>query len=285
MGISTKKDRQTTKPVYEKEIKGAYGNLTNTYNQQAPKIAGIADNLTGMLPEMQRRYLEGNPALNAAQGYVTDTLAGDGTNPHLDQWIADQQGQSQNMLGAKLNKLGVGPAGATYQGLAARENARVGLGMRYADWDAGQQRKAQAAGLAPGISAAESASVAPMLGVAELGAGLPMDAAMKYAGGTAGLLGDYTDTLKKDSPSKAQQIGKGLKVASQIFSMFSDARLKTDVRRVGQTDEGLSLYSFRYGGDGPFHIGPMAQEVREVQPDALGPVVGGYMTVHYERVR
>lgn len=285
MGISTKKGRQTTKPVYEKEIKGAYGSLTNTYNQQAPKIAGIADSLTGMLPEMQQRYMDGNPALNAAEGYVTDTLAGDGTNPNLDAWIADQQGQTQNMLGAKLNKLGVGPAGTTYQGLAARENARVGLGMRYADWDAGQQRKAQAAGMAPGISAAESASIAPMLGVAELGAGLPMNAAMQYAGGTAGLLGDYTDTLKKDSPSKAQQIGKGLNVASKIFSLFSDERLKENIEEVGMTKGGLPVYTYNYKGDPTPQMGVMAQEVAKKQPDALGPTVGGFKTVQYGKVR
>jgi hypothetical protein len=199
MGISSKKTKSKTTPIYGQQITGAAGALNSVYNQQAPKVGAIADSLTGMIPGMIDKVNAGNPAVNAASGYVTDTLSGDGTNPHLEGWIADQQNQTQNMLGARLNKLGLGPAGTTHQGLSARENARVGLGMRYDDWNQGQQRKAQAAGMAPSIAAGEAVGVAPLLSVAQLGTSLPMDLALRNAAGTGGLLGQYTNTEQKQS--------------------------------------------------------------------------------------
>ena len=55
MGISTKKSSKKTTPVFDKEIGGAAGDLTSTYRGQAPRISGIADSLSNMLPEMQSR--------------------------------------------------------------------------------------------------------------------------------------------------------------------------------------------------------------------------------------
>lgn len=234
---------------------------------------------------MQERYLNGNPALNASRDYVTSTLGGNATNPFLDQMIQQTGDETYNRLGAGLNKLGLGPAGSTFQGTQARELGKVGLGMRYADWEGAQDRKANAAGLAPGISAAETASIAPMLGVAELGANLPMDNAMKFAGGVSGLLGDYTNAAKRDTPSTAAQIGKGLKVAGNLFSIFSDERLKENISEVGKTKGGLGVYTYNYKGDPTPQMGVMAQEVAKKQPAALGPTVGGYKSVQYGKVR
>ncbi|RSY00757.1 tail fiber domain-containing protein, partial [Sphingomonas koreensis] len=45
------------------------------------------------------------------------------------------------------------------------------------------------------------------------------------------------------------------------------------------------IYSYRYIGDPETHIGILAQDVRDLQPDALGPEVNGFLTVNYEGVR
>jgi len=199
MGISSKKKKTTVKPVYEREIRGASNALTSAFSQNQPAVQGIANDLRRMLPEMQQRWREGNPALNAAQEYVTTTLGGDATNPYLDQYIAQAQNEAENTIGARLNKLGIGPAGSTYQGNIAREVGKVGLGMRYNDWLQAQQRKAQAAGMAPGIAAGEVVTVAPMLATAELGANLPLDSASRFAVGQGALLGPYTNTTQRTS--------------------------------------------------------------------------------------
>jgi hypothetical protein len=81
-------------------------------------------------------------------------------------------------------------------------------------------------------------------------------------------------------------IGQALQVAAQVAPFVaSDVRLKTDIARVGVTDAGLPLYSFRYKGGDTFHIGPMAQDVEHTQPGAMGPDIHGFKTVHYGKVR
>lgn len=69
-----------------------------------------------------------------------------------------------------------------------------------------------------------------------------------------------------------------------MFS-FSDERLKTDIKRVGKTDEGLPVYTYRYKGDGTIHMGVMAQEVLKENPDAVRMHESGFLMVDYGKVR
>lgn len=62
--------------------------------------------------------------------------------------------------------------------------------------------------------------------------------------------------------------------------LMSDARLKTDISRVGTLDNGLPVYAFRYKAGGPMQIGLMAQDVLEVRPSAVGEV-DGFLAVNY----
>ncbi|WP_164512228.1 tail fiber domain-containing protein [Oceaniglobus ichthyenteri] len=65
---------------------------------------------------------------------------------------------------------------------------------------------------------------------------------------------------------------------------LSDARLKTDIVRVGSTVHGLPLYQFGYrGGSGRFE-GVMAQDVARVMPDAIIAMPAGYMAVDYAKL-
>lgn len=197
MGVSNSKSKTT--PVYDKQITGAGKTLSDAYASNAPKIQQMTDSITGLLPGMIDKYKAGDPALNAASGYVTSTLAdGGGSNPFLDQWIAQNQNDVSNQLGAKLAKMGLGPAGSTYQALQARELGKVALGARVDDWTAAQARRAQAAGMATGLSAADNARIAPLLGVADV-ANNPLQAAVGYSSGMGGLLGGYTNTKTKNA--------------------------------------------------------------------------------------
>lgn len=53
--------------------------------------------------------------------------------------------------------------------------------------------------------------------------------------------------------------------------LFSDRNLKTDIHKIGETDSGFPLYTFRYKGDAPmaFRIGLMAQDVEKKRPEAV----------------
>ncbi|HEY8385264.1 MAG TPA: tail fiber domain-containing protein [Porticoccaceae bacterium] len=63
---------------------------------------------------------------------------------------------------------------------------------------------------------------------------------------------------------------------------FSDERLKTDIRKVGETYGGTPVYTFRYKDDptGTVYMGVMAQDV----PEARVKDPSGYWRVDYSRV-
>lgn len=59
-------------------------------------------------------------------------------------------------------------------------------------------------------------------------------------------------------------------LAMLAASMFSDERLKEDVKRVGEMNDGTPIYTYKYKqGDGKTHMGVMAQEARKKHPDAV----------------
>lgn len=66
--------------------------------------------------------------------------------------------------------------------------------------------------------------------------------------------------------------------------IVSDARLKTDITRVGATPSGLPLYTFRYKGDKALYQGVMAQDVLQAKPEAVVTGGQGYMAVDYSRI-
>lgn len=51
--------------------------------------------------------------------------------------------------------------------------------------------------------------------------------------------------------------------------MFSDKRLKENIREVGETEKGLPIYTYNYKGDPRTQMGVMAQDVEKVQPEAV----------------
>lgn len=64
---------------------------------------------------------------------------------------------------------------------------------------------------------------------------------------------------------------------------LSDRRTKKDIKRIGKTDDGLPIYTFRYKAGGPIQMGVMAQDVEKVKPSAV-KTVGGLKTVNYGKI-
>ena len=276
MGSKTTKTQQTNRPIYASNIEGAANTLQNTYAAQAPKIGAISDQFLGASGDLLGRAMAGNPAVNSARDYIASTLGRNpGSNPELENIISRTNADTVNNVNAGLGTRGLAGGSVAARMLADRLAANES-GLRYQDYNNQQQRMAQAAGMAPSIAAGEFLGYAPALSTASFGSSAPLDAALKQAAGTGGLLGAYqTGTAtQKSSPGFLDILGTGLQAAS----LFSDRRLKTDIRRVGATDEGTPVYTYRYGGEGPFHMGVMADEA---PAHALGPVVGGFATVNY----
>lgn len=67
-------------------------------------------------------------------------------------------------------------------------------------------------------------------------------------------------------------------------SCYSDIRLKHDIALLGQTDNGLGLYRYRYNWSEQLYVGVMAQEVEKVVPAAVTQGPDGFKRVNYESI-
>ena len=67
-----------------------------------------------------------------------------------------------------------------------------------------------------------------------------------------------------------------------VMGMFSDDRLKEDVKFIGRRGDGIGIYQFKYTGDKKVYEGVMAKEVEVLFPASVGKDVDGYMYVDYD---
>lgn len=198
MGLSSSTSKTEPWGPAKQPILDANSAVAGTYNANAPKIQGYADSIGGLIPGLLDKFKAGNPAVNASNDWITRTLQGDGSNPNLQAMI-DQSGQDMGRsINANIGTRGL-TGGSVHDHILARELSKNATDLRYQDWIGGQQRQAQAAGMAPGNAAADYFSIQPLLGAAGAASGLPMDAASQYAGATGGLLGQY-NTTKTSQP-------------------------------------------------------------------------------------
>ena len=64
--------------------------------------------------------------------------------------------------------------------------------------------------------------------------------------------------------------------------IMSDRRTKTDIKEIGETKDGQPLYRYRYKDSPMMHIGLMAQDVQERDPNAVVDI-GGILHVDYDK--
>ena len=69
---------------------------------------------------------------------------------------------------------------------------------------------------------------------------------------------------------------------TQPQGLFSDRRLKENVKQVGKTNDGLPIYTYNYKGDDKTQMGLMAQDVEKKKPEAVG-LAAGFKTVDYDK--
>lgn len=78
-------------------------------------------------------------------------------------------------------------------------------------------------------------------------------------------------------------ITAGANAASGLLgSLFSDARIKENLRPVGQLFNGLTVYAFNFPGENITRIGLVAQEVQQVVPEAVSQSDEGLLMVDYD---
>lgn len=116
----------------------------------------------------------------------------------------------------------------------------------------------------------------------------PYDQLLNYANVVAGMSGGAGGTTTATQPVQQQQsstlsdvVGIGLTAASLFGG--SDKRAKTNINKVGKTDDGLPIYTFNYKAGGPTHMGLMAQDVEKKNPEAVSEGLAGFKYVDYDK--
>lgn len=126
-----------------------------------------------------------------------------------------------------------------------------------------------------------------------IAAALPQLASSTYADQVNALLGKYatqsgttdqtgTTTGKSTATQSGGLLQALLSAGAQAAGAYaaSDRRLKRDIEKIGEFEDGLAIYIWRYIW-GTLGIGVMADEVAQKRPWALGPVFHGFATVNY----
>lgn len=112
--------------------------------------------------------------------------------------------------------------------------------------------------------------------IAKMYGGLPLNL---LSGSTTTSSGTSSGTSKTWDPMDT--MGKFVNAAGTVATAFSDRRLKTDIEKLGEREDGLGVYAFRYLWSPARFIGVMAQEVLKVKPEAVIHTPSGYMAVNY----
>lgn len=213
-------------------------------------------------------------------------------------------GQAQQGLGQQL----FGQGATSAQQLANLGQQQFGQGLSAAQQQAalGQQQFAQGLGAAQQNAAlgaglygmgSQTAQQLAALGVGSQSAGLQGAQAQLAAGQAeqqteqAGKQALYNQFLQQQSyPFQVAQflaniaMGTGALSGSttQTNQMLSDKRLKENIKPVGKTFDGQTIYSYNFKGEPQTEIGLIAQEVQKHHPEAVG-LAGGYRTVNYDK--
>lgn len=77
------------------------------------------------------------------------------------------------------------------------------------------------------------------------------------------------NTSAAKSAAKSSGLSSILGFGLSALALFSDERLKENVRRIGTTEAGYGIYEFNYKGDDRRYRGVIAQEVRQYRPDLV----------------
>lgn len=311
-------------PPDQRQIQGLEqsADLANAGNPLADKAVQNASGVlsSGGMNDQQRQVTD------ALSPYATGDYLGGG-NPYLDQIIGRNTDTISDAVRSEMAGLGRTGSGAHQGILADRignmasqlryndYGQQVGNQFRAADQifganQAGQQQALQTSALAPQInnmrfSDADRLSQigSQYRGFGQEEANAPWNDLSKYASiisGTSQPFGTSTTTGTTSGGSNPlQSILGGLLLGSSFIprsptgatgmpmNLLSDKRAKTDIRKVGKTDGGTPVYTYRYkhqGAGGPMQMGVMAQELGKRQPDAVTEY-DGILGVDYSQVK
>lgn len=284
---SSKSKTETTLPSWASGLAQQGGNMImDTVSGNQGSLQNLSNQVGGYAGQLGEMAFGEQPGLQQAQGFIADTLGGQylDNNPYIDE-MAGRAGESAaNRVNSTFSTAGR-TGGGNHSESLARGVADAENNLRYTAYAGERQNQNQALGMLPSMTAAQYAGVPSYLGAAQTAGQLPYSGvnALSSMGNLWG--GQGTTTSQQPGGWGTQLLGAA---ASALPFVLSDRRTKADIEVLGDWDsrgDGLKRYAFRYKWEpvGTRHEGVMADEVRELRPQAYlkGFVNGEYDGVNY----
>lgn len=270
---------------------GSGGYSPNPYlGQQADAIkTSFNRNLSeNTLPGLRDKFV-GSGGLGGSRQGIAEGLAAARSNEGLANAVTNLYAQDyENSQNRGLQAAIAGNNASLQAQSLGMQNELARLNSDRGFYSTNRGQDLQQLGLAQGLLGAANAGFSG-LGQGLYGLGtLEQQAPWQQLQNYNGLLAPYTQAGATNTGSQSytynptqQWLGTAAQVAGPLAAIFSDERLKEDVKRIGKTDDGLGVYTYKYLGDDKTQMGVMAQEVAKKKPEALGPTIGGFHTVRY----
>lgn len=303
---------QDTKPL-QQEDQALKKRIIESQLSQADKQSQFADEQNAYYKE-NYRPIESKMAQEAMQYDSGENIAKRSgmAAAGVNQQFSNAAGQQSRMMG----RYGLSSSGAFKNQARSQALATVGAqnGAAFDTMDRAIALRAGAANFGKGMpntaasyygGSTNSSNSASNASTAALGNQMASTSGMSGAyGSMIGATNAYGNQMANVYNAQAQQWGQ---VASGLGSMagggasylnstssptfmgmvggmLSDRRAKKNIRRVGQTDDGLPIYTYEYKDGGPTQMGVIAQEVAEVKPEAVVPHESGMLAVDYSKI-
>jgi hypothetical protein len=278
---------QFVAPINQEQTQGInqLPGLLNTANATDKTALGTTQASGAPLTGSQiDQYL--SPYLNTVLGSTANVL-----NQNNQQQQAGQLGNAINQGAFGGDRTGIAAANLEQQQDLANSQIYSGIANQGYQSALGTAQGQQQIGLQAGAQEAQIGqqqfAQGQQTAQAEIGAGT-LEQQTQQAKDTA----LYNQFLQKQSyPFQVDQFlaniaeGTGAlsgstTTTSQPGGFFSDVRLKHDIKKIGKTYDGQSIYSYKMHGDPRTHVGLIAQEVEKKKPEAVG-LASGFKTVDY----
>jgi hypothetical protein len=289
------------------------------YEEMSPLARRIAesqvatqDELMGMAREDRERYL--STFVPVEEGLVRRAQEFD-TEAYREQLAQQAAADAARAFGATqaqtsrgLARMGVAPGSGAAQaqmnqnalGLASMRAGAM-TGARTQAEQLGYARMLDAAGLGRNLPGLSQSAYGASVGAGSAGIGTAMaPGGQMMAGQAAGAstigagrnmlqsgLGNILDAQGRAYSASLSQpgldVGGLMAGGAQLYTAFSDRRLKQDIELVGRDERTmLPLYEFAYKSDPSRRfLGVMADEVEAYMPEAVGEDENGYKFVNY----
>lgn len=260
--LTAEQIQQYVNPYTQNVVNATQAQFANQNAQQRQGVVGNAI-AQGALGGNREAIAEAELAnqQQLAQAPVIANLMSQGYGQGVSTALAEQQAR---MAGAQqVGNLGI----------AGQQAGLAGAGAQLGAGTLGQQTQ-QAADLAA-YQQFQNQQAYPFQTLSWL-AGLGTGVGSQLGGTTTG-------TQTQPQPGWGQQLIGGLTAAGGLFgSIFSDKKVKENIRRIGKTNDGQHIYLYNYKGDPTPRVGLIAQDVEKVHPEAVTEI-DGIKAVDYEK--